>query len=165
VITISVPALRQRPADIIPLARWFASKHREAGQEQVQITKAAERALLTHRWPGNIRELENVVAQAVALGQSVIDVEDLPAQVRQLPPVDLQALHQADLDLRQVVNRTEASYIQAALARSGNNHSEAARLLGLSRFGLQKKMQRLRADGALHESPIKAKAAPHRTKT
>ncbi len=144
VIAVTVPPLRERIADILPLARFFAARYTATGVAP-EFTRACERALVAHPWPGNIRELENAIARAIALGSTIIDRSDLPPS---LVANKAGGPHGAltvgdDLRLRPVLNATESTYIEAALARSGGNQSAAAKMLGLSRFGLQKKMKRL----------------------
>jgi DNA-binding NtrC family response regulator len=104
------------------------------------------RTLGQHAWPGNVRELENALARACALGGAVIDVEDLPeavARSRWSPPAA--SGPPGDLTLKPALEALERAYLDAAMARAGGNQTVAARLLGLSRFGLQKKLKR-RAD-------------------
>ena len=144
VIAVTVPPLRERIADILPLARFFAARYAATGVAP-EFTRACERALVAHPWPGNIRELENAIARAIALGSTIIDRSDLPPS---LIASKAGGPHGAftvgdDLRLRPVLNATESAYIEAALARSGGNQSAAAKMLGLSRFGLQKKIKRL----------------------
>jgi transcriptional regulator with GAF, ATPase, and Fis domain/tRNA A-37 threonylcarbamoyl transferase component Bud32/tetratricopeptide (TPR) repeat protein len=149
VIAIAVPPLRERIADILPLARAFAARFGPGGKAP-EFTRACERALLSYPWPGNVRELENAIARAIAMGGAVIDRADLPpalADHRSSGPHGTLTIG-ADLRLRPVLNATESAYIEAALTRSGGNQSAAAKLLGLSRFGLQKKMKRLADEAA-----------------
>ncbi|HPH70211.1 MAG TPA: helix-turn-helix domain-containing protein, partial [Kofleriaceae bacterium] len=134
-------------------ARAFAARF-GAGGKAPEFTRACERALVSYPWPGNVRELENAIARAIAMGGAVIDRADLPptlADQRTNGPLGALTVG-ADLRLRPVLNATESAYIEAALARSGGNQSAAAKLLGLSRFGLQKKMKRL-ADEAAAATP------------
>ncbi len=144
VIAITVPPLRERIADILPLAKFFAARYAATGIAP-EFTRACERTLVAHAWPGNIRELENAIARAIAMGSAIIDRSDLPPALNATKP----GLGQGgltvgdDLRLRPVLNATESAYIEAALNRTGGNHSAAAKLLGLSRFGLQKKIKRL----------------------
>src|SRR5207302_1632327 len=68
VIQVSLPSLRERPEDVLPLAEHFlAVAGRRSGRPAMTITQAAYKALLAYPWPGNVRELENVVERAVAL--------------------------------------------------------------------------------------------------
>ena len=81
VVTIHVPALRERRSDIPQLAHYFLDRY--APGENIQVTPAAMKSFLQYEWPGNVRELENCIARAVALGDHrTIDVEDLPPSIR-----------------------------------------------------------------------------------
>jgi transcriptional regulator with GAF, ATPase, and Fis domain len=145
VIPIAVPPLRDRLEDVPTLVSHLLDRlaPKLGAGARPTVTRAALRALSQHGWPGNVRELENAIARACALGGPVIDVEDLPeaiARRRWSPPP---ATPGADLTLRPAIEVLERSYIDAAMVRAGGNQTIAARLLGLSRFGLQKKLRRL----------------------
>jgi DNA-binding NtrC family response regulator len=149
VLTIAVPPLRARDGDLPLLVAHLLGKL--AGDNPApKLTRAAERALAAHRWPGNIRELENALARAVALAGDVIDVHDLPESIvaaAERSPTP-RTTPDADLRLKPAIEATERAYLAAALERARNNQTVAARLLGLSRFGLQKKLKRLAEDAA-----------------
>jgi serine/threonine-protein kinase PknK len=146
VIAIAVPTLRERDGDL-PLLVDALLIRLCGDHKPPKLTRAAMRALAQHRWPGNIRELENALARGVALGGDTIDVGDLPEGIAggvgrpepAKPGVD-------DLRLKPAIAATEQAYIAAAMTRAKNNQTVAARLLGLSRFGLQKKLRRLAGD-------------------
>src|SRR6202048_1227244 len=81
VVTVHLPALRERRSDIPMLVHWFLERH--AADAGIQVTTAAMKSLLQYDWPGNVRELENCVARAVTLGdRQTIDVADLPPSIR-----------------------------------------------------------------------------------
>ncbi|MBK7072647.1 MAG: sigma 54-interacting transcriptional regulator [Myxococcales bacterium] len=143
VIGVVMPPLRQRLGDLPALITQLL--HRIAGERAPRVGKDAARALARYPWPGNVRELENALARAVALGSDPISVDDLPESVRGgagagAPP---RLATDGDLALKPAVDALERAYVVAALARVHGNQSAAARLLGLSRFGLQKKLKRL----------------------
>ncbi len=136
VVRVELPPLRERDGDIAALLRFFLTRH---GGEGLAITAAAIRALQAYRWPGNVRELENEVQRWVALCERTVDVADLSPAIRGVevgPAPD-------DLRIRPRVDRLERDLIARALERSNNNQTRAAELLGLSRFGLQKKLRKL----------------------
>ncbi len=144
VIAVPVPPLRDRDGDIPILVERLLA--RLCGDRTPpRLTRAATRALGAHRWPGNVRELENALARGVAMGGDVIDVGDLPEAVAQSGgrPEPAKPMLGDDLRLKPALSATEQAYITAAMARAKNNQTVAARLLGLSRFGLQKKLRRL----------------------
>ncbi|MCW5804709.1 MAG: sigma 54-interacting transcriptional regulator [Deltaproteobacteria bacterium] len=144
VITVPVPALRDRDGDI-PLLVERLLTHLCPDRPSPRITRAASRALGQHRWPGNVRELENALARGLAMGGDVIDLPDLPESIASTTgrPEPAKPTHPDDLRLRPALAATEHAYIAAAMTRAKNNQTVAARLLGLSRFGLQKKLRRL----------------------
>ena len=136
VIPIHLPPLRERRDDIPLLVAHFIDKVAAAQRKPVrQITAAAMALLEAHPWPGNIRELENAVERAMVLGTGeAIDVDALPAEIRQppsldLPPVDLPA---DGLDLEATLARIEQRYIEMALQRTRGIQTKAAELLGVS---------------------------------
>ncbi|HEY0993615.1 MAG TPA: sigma-54-dependent Fis family transcriptional regulator, partial [Kofleriaceae bacterium] len=147
VITVPVPALRERDGDV-PLLVEHLLARLCAGRPVPRLTRAALRALGQHRWPGNVRELENALARGVAMGGDVIDVGDLPEAVahQAVRPEPARPAVGEDLRLRPALSATEHAYITAAMTRAKGNQTVAARLLGLSRFGLQKKLHRLASD-------------------
>jgi len=138
VITLRVPALRERPEDIPLLFEHFARKH-GAGRA-VKVTRAAMAKLAAFPWPGNVRQLENEVRRALVLADGAIDLPELSADVVRggAAPSRESGLH-----LRSRVDALESSLLQEALAKTRGNQTRAAQLLGLSRFGLQKMMKRL----------------------
>ena len=140
VITVAVPPLRARAEDLPALVEHLLARLRPGAPPR--LTRAAWRALSGHGWPGNVRELENALARAVALGGDVIDVGDLPEAVTARPQATTAPSPGDDLRLRPALDAIERAYIAAALERAGGNQTVAARLLGLSRFGLQKKLRR-----------------------
>ena len=144
VISVVVPPLRERDGDV-PLLVEKLLAHMCKGQTPPKLTRAAMRALGQHRWPGNVRELENALARGVAMGGDIIDVGDLPEAVvaAAAKPEPQRAPVGDDLRLKPALTATEQAYISAAMSRAKGNQTVAARLLGLSRFGLQKKLRRL----------------------
>jgi serine/threonine-protein kinase PknK len=138
VITLRVPALRERPEDIPLLFNHFASKH--AGGRAVKVTRAAMAKLIAFPWPGNVRQLENEVRRALVLADGAIDMTELSADVVRGGP---SAARGSSFHLRSRVDALESSLVQEALAKTRGNQTRAAQMLGLSRFGLQKMMKRL----------------------
>src|SRR5467141_3857402 len=84
VVTLHVPALRERRSDIPVLVHWFLERY--APGSELHVTSSAMKALMQYDWPGNVRELENCVERAVALGNGkVIDLGDLPPSIADVP--------------------------------------------------------------------------------
>jgi len=151
VIQVTLPPLRDRPDDIPELTRHFLQR---IGRElvpprpQVEPTQEAIRQLMAFHWPGNIRQLENVLERALTLnqGRSQIDVGDLPQEIQANanPLASTQVTVPDDgLDFSRVIHDIERDVIQQALKKSGDNKRRAADLLKLKRTTLIEKMKRL----------------------
>jgi two-component system, NtrC family, response regulator PilR len=137
VIQVQLPPLRDRQEDIPLLAGHFLEKFREQmGKNVASISQEAMGYLDRYDWPGNIRELENVIERAVALESSAAILPDsLPPQLRGLPSKNGQTASQlpaAGFDLEAHVENMERDYIAQALKRAGGKQSKAAELLGMS---------------------------------
>jgi Nif-specific regulatory protein len=145
VFPIRVPALRERPEDILPLAHHFLEMHGALeGKTKCQLSLAARRLLQTHNWPGNVRELENEIQRMLALSEAseLITPKLLsPAVLGIVSAID-QAPRGGDT-LRATLERIEAWLIRRALEHNGGRKALTARKLGVTREGLYKKMKRL----------------------
>ncbi len=146
VLELHIPPLRNRRDDIPLLLNHFVKKFEEKlGTKIKGFSKGALRLLTEYGWPGNVRELENEVERAITLSGegAVIQREDLSPKIYEKSPnIELpNALH-ADT-LRGAVDQLESHLIQEALEKYHWNKSEVARQLGISRLGLQKKLDRL----------------------
>jgi DNA-binding NtrC family response regulator len=128
--TLVVPPLRERPAEVVALARRFATHAGRSGTAPKDITSDALARLRDYPWPGNIRELRNVIERAAVLaGDGPIGVEHLPAE-----KIHRSATGTAVLSLASVPAKAdERTRILDALARAGGNQGRAAALLGVSR--------------------------------
>jgi transcriptional regulator with PAS, ATPase and Fis domain len=144
VVRIRLPPLRERREDIPLLLRHFLDKAAEpVGGQPKNIEPAAIEKLCSYPWPGNVRELENEIARAGAFANSAISVADLSPHIQSGQEAGEPARGDADnLGLRHRVERLERQLIREAMSRSQGNQTKAAGLLGLSRFGLQKKLRR-----------------------
>jgi two-component system response regulator PilR (NtrC family) len=137
VIQVQLPPLRERQEDIALLAGHFLEKFREQmGKNVASISQEAMAYLERYDWPGNIRELENIIERAVALESSAAILPDsLPPQLRGLAAKNGQTATQlpdAGFDLEAHVENMERDYIAQALKRAGGKQSKAAELLGMS---------------------------------
>jgi two-component system response regulator PilR (NtrC family) len=138
VIPISLPPLRERREDIPLIAEHFLAKYNEQMEKQITgISHEAMELLVHHDWPGNIRELENVIERAVALESTpAILPESLPASVRgessRASASLVEVLPDSGFDLEAHVKEIEMSYIAEALKRAGGVQVKAAELLGMS---------------------------------
>jgi DNA-binding NtrC family response regulator len=142
VVPIHLPALRERIADIVPLAEHFLDR---AGGSKRLSADAASR-LIRHPWPGNVRELKNAMERASVLVRGdVISVADL-GFIEEIQGAATTLLDWPDEDLPSAVAHFEKILIGRALARSGGNRAEAARLLGIHRQLLYTKIKRYGLD-------------------
>ncbi|MBX7079309.1 MAG: sigma-54 dependent transcriptional regulator [Nannocystaceae bacterium] len=137
VIELRVPPLRERPEDIVPLARRFlAFFARSAARAIPELSPAAEAALLQHRWPGNVRELRNAMERAVILWPDrVIGPEALPGAIATAVAVGPR------LGGDHTLEDIEREHIVRVLARA-QTQEEAARILGIDASTLWRKRKR-----------------------
>jgi DNA-binding NtrC family response regulator len=138
VVELHVPPLRERRDDVLPLARvLLASAGLRMGRKISGFAPAAAVQLLRCEWPGNVRELENAMERAVALAQgSRVEFEDLPDEVRQVPPkpgISLGAVRPLD--------EIEKDYILAALELNGGNQTRTAEQLKIGSATLYRKLK------------------------
>jgi two-component system NtrC family response regulator len=129
VVPITIPPLRERKDDILPLCNHFLEKYcRDHRKALLTLSSEAETKLLAYSWPGNVRELENLINRAVVLAnQGVLTAGDLG-----FTPDD--APH--DVNLKRAKQAIEIEYLRKALLRSRGVISRAARELGISRVNL-----------------------------
>ena len=137
-VTLTLPPLRDRPEDIRLLFRHFFGE--PAGGGAPLLTAEAERFLLLHPWPGNVRELRNEAHRLRALARGEIRPEDLSFVVSGKEPGGSAASTLCPLP--EAVKQTEEEQILRALALAGGNKSEAARLLGITRRSLYRRLAR-----------------------
>ncbi len=142
VVPIHVPSLRERGGDIPPLVTHFIEKYHGKIRKQVSgVSPQAMALIMAYSWPGNIRELENVIQRMMVVSKGDnLDVQDLPPEIsgKETPrdrPKDMKDI------TRESAGLAEKSLILDSLAKSGGNVTQAARSLGISRVTLQKKMK------------------------
>ncbi len=146
VINIELPGLRERVADIPPLARHFlAQVCQETGKQVHGYADEALTALSRYSWPGNVRELQNVIERAVLLGKGdLIRLEDLPRAIAAGAPVVIPPLGKRTL--KQALEGPERQLILEVLESCSWNRHLTAETLGINRTTLYKKMKRLGLD-------------------
>jgi DNA-binding NtrC family response regulator len=146
VISFHLPPLRHRPEDIGPLARGMVARYgTKFGKKLFGVSPEALRALEAFPWPGNIRQLENVIQQAVlTCGGSELKPNHLPPLVhtRGDAPVAMPLLGGFAGTLKESRESTERVNIVRALEKSGQSRTRAAQMLGVSRVTLYKKMKK-----------------------
>jgi two-component system, NtrC family, response regulator AtoC len=168
VVTMHVPALRERRSDIPMLVNWFCERY--APGRDMRVSSAAMKALMNYDWPGNVRELENCVERAVALGDgSSIDLGDLPASIARM---NSQVVGQAAESSQEMVSNLAAAAVLGSADGDGHGLSTtdledieratiqrvfeqvkgdkalAGRMLGISRATLYRKLKRYNISGA-----------------
>ncbi len=163
VVTVHVPALRERRSDIPMLVNWFCERY--APGAEMRVSNAAMKALMSYDWPGNVRELENCVERAVALGnRNLIDLGDLPPSIAALaspmsrpftesmPEMAADLARAGELGLEgdaSSASRTttdlediERATIQRVFEQVKGDKALAGRMLGISRATLYRKLKR-----------------------
>jgi len=143
IVRIQVPALNERREDILPLIEYFLQKFgKENGKENIEISKEATVKLLKYNYPGNVRELENIIERAVVLSRSnVITESDLSMKVKGLK-------NEGNLPmpgmgtLVEKVEALEKKLIYDALAEVNGNQTKAGKILGLTERNLRYKLKK-----------------------
>ena len=167
VVTVHVPALRERRSDIPMLVNWFCERY--APGADLRVSNAAMKALMNYEWPGNVRELENCVERAVALGNgSLIDLGDLPPSIAALNPsasrLGSDSVPELVSDLAAAAESTsgegatalsttdlediERATIQRVFEQVKGDKALAGRMLGISRATLYRKLKRYNISGS-----------------
>jgi two-component system response regulator HupR/HoxA len=142
VFSITIPPLRERTKDILPLADFFLQRlSQKLNRKILNVTEDTRKLLLSYPWPGNVRELQNEIERLVLLSEPGREIgpELLSDHIRQRhrpsPP--------SDGDLKSAVRDLEEEMIRETLARFGQNKSRTARALGISRQSLLEKLRRM----------------------
>ncbi len=144
IVEIKLPSLRERKGDIPLLFSYFLDKfNRKFGKKELGISQRAKKVLLSYFWPGNVRQLEHVMERSVMLCQeSFLDIKDLPDFLKELAEEDkgdMQELYPfSALSLEEVEKR----HILEILRRAKNNKRKAAKMLGLNRQALYRKLKK-----------------------
>jgi two-component system response regulator HydG len=156
VVHIPLPPLRVRREDILMLAQHFLKNYATSEGKQVTgIASPAARKLLEYDWPGNVRELENCIERAVALTRmSEIGLDDLPDKIREHKGNQI-VLGSDNLAELLPLAEMEQRYIRHVLAAVGGNKSQAARVLGLDRRSLYRRLEDNRTPAK--DSPVSNK--------
>jgi DNA-binding NtrC family response regulator len=143
IVSIHIPPLRERKEDIVPLTEYFAEKYsNENSRPKLELSKEAIGLLMKYDFPGNVRELENIIERAVVLSRSeVITVNDLPNVVRGYKrESEISEKEQGNMIER--VEALEKKLIFDALQQANGNQSLAGRMLGITERNLRYKMQK-----------------------
>ncbi len=146
VIQVSLPALRERKEDILPLAEHFVRLYNTKFKRDIQgISHPAGALLLAHGWPGNVRELRNVVERAMVL-EDADRIQSASLQISSSGGGIAEALHatvgDTEAPFQTSLEEAEKSLLTRALEKSGGNQTRAAVLLGITRDTLRYKMKK-----------------------
>ncbi len=148
VIPIHIPALRERKEDIPLLFHFFMESFNASRSVKLAgVSKDAMDILMNYTWPGNIRELENLVERlSILKAGGIVEVEDLPEKYRDMPSNQLDAdnisIPESGLDFNNAVAAYENALILKALEKTGWNRNQAAMLLKLNRTTLVEKIKK-----------------------
>jgi len=140
VIPIHIPPLRERRDDIMPLARHFVVDANTRFHKSIKgFTPEAERLMAGYQWPGNVRELRNLIERLVILGSAeLIEPQHLPVQFA--TQVRQHVVTESSTDEPRTLAEVERAYIAQIMQRVESNKSKAAKILGISRQTLRKKL-------------------------
>jgi two-component system, NtrC family, response regulator AtoC len=154
VIQILIPALRERPEDILPLTRFFIEHYNRKFKRSIEgVTEDAARLLLMHDWPGNVRELRNAIERSMILEESaLITSQSLPISITRpepamgLPPgMSMSAAVPSSMEIPSdglSLEDNERTLLARALEKTSGNQTQAARLLRITRDTLRYKMKK-----------------------
>jgi DNA-binding NtrC family response regulator len=149
VIPVKLPALRERRDDIPLLVQHFVQRLcADLGRGTATVSQEAMRRLMAFHWPGNVRQLENVIERAIAFsqGRPQVDLQDLTPEVQPAAPAAAQAgvlFPDEGLDFEGYISGVELALIKQSLERTHGNKRQAAKLLKLKRTTLIEKLKRL----------------------
>ena len=143
VVTLDLPALRERPEDILPLAEFFLRRFAvQAKRPQLHLASEARRRLQSHIWPGNVRELRNLMERIAFLCPADrVEPEDLAFILS--PESDNTKLPALDLGMDAATREFQRDFIRRSIHHVADNMTDAAKLLGLHRSNLYRKMKQL----------------------
>jgi two-component system response regulator PilR (NtrC family) len=151
VIQISLPALRERREDIPPLLRHFLQKlSADLGRPIQSVSEEALKKLMAYDYPGNVRELENIVERAVALSRGTeIEVDGLPPNVLDMRASPSTPIIPAEgVNLQSLLDQYERSLLSEALRLAGGVKKEAAKLVGVSFRSFRYRVEKLEMDSS-----------------
>ena len=140
VFQITIPPLRERPEDILPLAQHFIALYNRSFKRDIQgLSKDAAAALLRHSWPGNVRQLRNALERAMVMEDSpLLSLASLPREIGNTCPPPNHTAPDEDLSLI----HSEQRLTMRALEKARGNQTLAAAMLGITRDGLRYKIRK-----------------------
>jgi two-component system NtrC family response regulator len=143
VVSIKIPPLRERKEDILPMIENFIDKYsKENDKEKLEVSKEAIGVLMKYNYPGNVRELENIIERAVVLTrEKIITLNDLPINIKGFKEEKSIAMS-GEGTLTEQVEALEKQLIYDALQESGGNQTKAGKLLGITERNLRYKLKK-----------------------
>ncbi len=154
VVSITIPPLNERKSDIPLLIRHFITKYATENSKTISgISKEAQDYLMRYHFPGNIRELENIIERAVVLARDdIITTDDLPDGLTVRTEKGILDPHNLNDTYQEKISAFETGMIQHALEQKRGNQSQAAKLLGISERHLRSRMQKLQIVNTIKNS-------------
>ena len=142
IVSIKIPALRERKEDILPLIELFITKYSKENEKQnLEISKEAFDMLLKYNYPGNVRELENIIERAVVLSRgNIITVNDMPFNIKGF--VEEKKVSEEEGTLTELVEALEKRLIYDSLKKANGNQTKAGKLLGITERNLRYKLNK-----------------------
>jgi len=145
VVSITLPPLRERTEDLPELVDYFVARYSAALHKPIELSAEVLPYLAAYPWPGNIRELENLIERLIVLAESNrIECSDLPPEILGNP----QEVQPVADGLTGRIDQLEREMIRRTIEECGNNQTRAAKILGLKRSSLQYKLKKY----GLHQS-------------
>lgn len=159
VVKFSMPPLRERPDDIVPLANLFLQRYaREVGKPELRFAPETAKVLRAYAWPGNVREIENAVSRAVVLGvDTVIQPEQLGLDIDLTPLIQEP---EEQVQYHKAIERYGCQLIKEAIERARGNQTKAAELLGLQRSYLARLVKQRGIENKDHREKEKEPEIP-----
>jgi two-component system response regulator AtoC len=151
-VAIRLPPLRERREDIFPLVKHFAERVRDKDDGDIAFSPEAMLLLEDYSWPGNIRELENAVERAAALGDTTVRPEDLPERIRKgiesskEDTVESQMISVGVIEEWPLLSELEGRYVKRVLTHTHGNKQAASRVLGVDRKTIERMIKRHKVD-------------------
>ena len=147
VVAIAVPPLRDRGGDVLVLAQHVLDRVAARSTKPApSLSPDAARKLVEYDWPGNVRELENCIERAVAICSGSIQVQDLPPKIQKYEPTRLELSMTPTAMI--TLDEMERRYVRQVLASVGGNKTHAARVLGIDRRSLYRRLEAPQAESA-----------------
>ena len=143
IVSIKIPPLRERKEDILPMVEFFIKKYSEENKKpKLEISKEAVDQLFKYNFPGNVRELENIIERAVVLSRAnIVTLNDLPMNIKGF--VNEEKLGKQNLqNLPEQIEELEKRMIYDALKKSDGNQTKAGKLLGITERNLRYKLKK-----------------------